>query len=104
MAALYTNLFSPSATTTLGTTTTSVVDREGRVDRDALTTTATSASTTLSTSGVNQVNIQLQATRDYISQMSEEELNTMLLQMDEREQDILNAVDEVSKVKKIGTR
>lgn len=104
MGILNTNLLSPSATTTLGCTTTSVIDNEGHVDKDALTTTATSASTTLTANGVDQVNIQLQSTRDYISQMSEEELNTLLFQIDEREMDVLVAVDEVSKVKKLGSK
>lgn len=90
-------------TTTLYSTTLSTVDSDNKVRVDRLSTTATSIGTTLSASGVDDIHIQLNATRNYVSQMSTEEIDNLLNELDERELSIENKEENV-KVKTIGTK
>lgn len=83
-------------------TTSSTIDSDSRIDIDKLSTTATGIGTTLSATGVNDIHIQLAATRNYVSQMSIEEIDTLLLQLDDREEFILE--EENVKVKTIGSK
>ena len=82
-------------------TTSSTLDENSRVDIDRLSTTATGLATSLSSIGVSEINIQLAATRSYVSQMSNQELDELLIQLDERENTLSI---EGQKVKTIGKK
>ena len=82
-------------------TTSSTLDENTIVDIDKLSTTATGIATTLSSMGVNEINIQLAATRSYVSQMSNQELDKLLIQLDERENTLFS---ENQKVKTLGRK
>lgn len=86
----------------LGSSTTSFVDEGIYIDKESLLTTlSTSISSALTTNGPD-INIRLDATRDYISSKSVQELDSILLMIDERENEIIKTIDEVPKVKKMG--
>lgn len=92
-----------TTTCSLGGSTTSFVGDGVYVDKESLLTTlSASLSSALTTNGPS-INIRLDATRDYISSKSGQELDSILLMIDERENEILRAVDEVPKAKKLGT-
>ena len=97
-----------SDTTTLaclGTSTTETFsDRNGNIDKGTLESLLTTSVTTATSSIGLDVNIRLDATRDYVSSMSVQEIDQMLVELDEQENEILNTVDETAKVKTIGSR
>ena len=86
-------------------TTSSTIDREKLpIDYDNLSTIATSVATTLSVGGVNNINIQLESTRNYVSQMSVQELDDILVSIEERENNIIDNANESVKVKTLGSK
>ena len=100
-----------SDTTTLvclGTSTTETFsDRNGNIDKDTLESLFTTSVTTATSSMAGEspdVVVRLDATRDYVSSMSIQEIDQMLLELDNHEKEILAAVDETAKVKAIGSK
>lgn len=92
----------------LGTSVTETLsDRNGYIDKGTLksvfTTSVTTATSSISSKSPN-INVRLDATRDYVSSMSIQEIDKMLVEIDEYEQQILNAVENTEKVKTIGTK
>lgn len=91
-------------TTTLYSTTLSTMDSDVRVNLDRVSTTATAVGTTLASAGVDNINIQLTATRNYVSQMSVQEIDTLLEELDQRENYIETLKEDNVKIKTIGTK
>lgn len=88
---------------TLGTTT-SISSNDGiHISNDDLATTLTSSITTASTSGGPEVHVHAEAARDYVTSMSVEERDDLLLQLDERIAELSYSEVEQPKVKKIGS-
>lgn len=98
--------FSDSTTLVcLGTTSTELFsDRDGNIDKNTVETLFTTTVSTVTTSIAPDTNARLDATRDYVSSMSVQEIDQMLLELDEKEIEILNAVDETAKVKTLGSK
>ena len=97
-----------SDTTTLvclGTSTTETFsDINGNIDKGTLKSLLTTSVTTATSSIGPDVNVRLDATRDYVSSMSIQEIDQMLIELDNHEREILTAVDEPLKVKTIGSK
>lgn len=88
---------------TLGTTTTTTTNDGGTyVSNDGIATTLTSTISTAATNSGPVVVIHAAAARDYVSSMSVEEVDTLLMQIEEREAELSFDNGDV-KVKKIGT-
>lgn len=81
----------------LGTTTTTTNDGV-HISNDEIATTLTSTISTASTSGGFTVEVHAEAARDYVSSMSVEEIDQLLLDIEEQESKLV----ESPKVKKIG--
>ena len=89
----------------LGDTTTEFfADASGNVDKGIIKSLFTTSVTTSTASIVPDVNVRLDATRDYVASMSVQEIDQMLVELDEQEQQILNVASEPVKVKTIGTK
>ena len=84
----------------LGTTTTTTNDGV-HISNDDIATTLTSTISTASTSGGFKVEVHAAAARDYVSSMSVEEIDQLLLDIDEQESK-LELVD-TPKVKQLGS-
>ena len=97
-----------SDTTTLaclGTSTTETFcDSNGNIDKGTLESLLTTSVTTATSSIGPDVNIRLDATRDYVSSMSVQEIDQMLIELDNQEKEIALMVDEPVKVKTIGSK
>lgn len=95
-------------TTTLAALGTSTIetfsDNNGKVDSGTLETLLTTSVTTATSSIGPDVNIRLDATRDYVSSMSVQEIDQMLIELDNQEKEIVLMVDEPVKVKTIGSK
>lgn len=92
----------------LSSTTTGIAKGDIEVNPSALSTTASTASTSLTSMPVN-VDIQIGATRDYVSAMSVQEIDEMISMIDEKEAIMLNENDSIIigepvKVKTLGSR
>ncbi|MBQ7105504.1 MAG: hypothetical protein IJN90_06570 [Bacilli bacterium] len=85
----------------LGTTTTSTNDGI-YISNDDIATTLTSTISTATTSGGPIIEVHAAAARDYVSSMSVEEIDTMLMQIEEKEMELSFDGDNV-KVKKLGS-
>jgi hypothetical protein len=85
----------------LGTTTTSTNDGI-RISNEEIATTLTSTISTATTSGGINVEVHAAAARDYVSSMSVEEIDQLLLEIDEQESK-LELVDS-PKVKQLGMK
>lgn len=87
---------------TLGSTTTSTCGDDGiRISSDEIATTLTSSITTATTSSGPIVNVYASSARDYVSSMSVEEIDSLISQIDEKEEVLTH--EEGAKVKKLGT-
>ena len=69
--------------TTLGTTTSSVCN--GDISKDELVTTLATSLTSALAENTSAASIHAEAAREYISSMSEEEIDDLLLKIDEKE-------------------
>ena len=85
----------------LGTTTTSTNDGI-RISNEEIATTLTSTISTATTSGGINIEVHAAAARDYVSSMSIEEIDQLLLEIDEQESK-LELVDS-PKVKQLGMK
>ena len=85
----------------LGTTTTSTNDGI-RISNEEIATTLTSTISTATTSGGINIEVHAAAARDYVSSMSVEEIDQLLLEIDEQESK-LELVDS-PKVKQLGMK
>ena len=83
----------------LGTTTTTTNDGV-HISNDDIATTLTSTISTASTSGGFTVEVHAEAARNYVSSMSIEEIDQLLLDIDEQESKL--DVEEMPKVKQLG--
>ena len=83
----------------LGTTTTTTNDGV-HISNDDIATTLTSTISTESTSGGFTVEVHAEAARNYVSSMSIEEIDQLLLDIDEQESKL--DVEEMPKVKQLG--
>ena len=91
-----------TTTCSLGSYTTSSVEGGIYIEKENLLTTFSTSLSSALTTGVSDAVVRLDATRDYVSSKSSQELDSLLLMIDERENEIIKAVDEVPKIKKIG--
>ena len=83
----------------LGTTTTSTNDGI-HISNEEIATTLTSTISTASTSGGFTVEVHAEAARNYVSSMSIEEIDQLLLDIDEQESKL--DVEDMPKVKQLG--
>lgn len=88
---------------TLGTTTSISSNNGIHISNDDLATTLTSSITTATTSGGPEVHVHAAAARDYVTSMSVEEREDLLLQLDERIVELSASEVETPKVKSLGT-
>ena len=88
---------------TLGTTTSTLCDGEVKVSSDDIATTLTTTITSATTNGGPIVEVHAAAARDYVSSMSVEEIDDLLLEIDEREASIEQVDSSLVKVKKLGS-
>ena len=84
---------------TLGTTTTIACDDEIRISSDTLMTTLTSSTTTATMSDGPFISVYAESARNYVSSMSDNELDDLIAQIDEK----IDTLDNNAKVKSIGT-
>ena len=83
---------------------TSISSNNGiHISNDDLATTLTSSITTATTSGGPEVHVHAAAARDYVTSMSVEERDDLLLQLDERIAELSFEENEKPKVKSLGT-
>jgi len=81
--------------------TTSTTNDGAHISNDEIATTLSTTVSTASTSGSVKIEVHAEAARDYVSTMSVEEIDKLLLEIDEQEVVLNSAGDQ--KVKKIGT-
>ena len=86
----------------LGTTTTSTNDGI-HISNEEIATTLTSTISTATTSGGINVEVHAAAARDYVTSMSVEERDDLLLQLDERIAELSFEQDNTPKVKSLGS-
>ena len=85
-------------TTTLccvGSTTTGIIKGDIEISPSALSTTASTAATALTSIPIN-IDVQIGATRDYVSAMSVEQIDNMIAMIDEKEAIMLNEPDSIT--------
>lgn len=82
----------------------SIADASGDINKNTVESLFTTTVSTATTSMAPDINVRLDATRDYVSSMSVQEIDQMLVELDEQENKILNAVDETAKVKTLGSK